>query len=122
MPRHVEDAQEYLLDIVQDEGSFDGVMGFSQITALAASLILEQQKATRLEELFKFAVFICAILPFDGDDSSELQSWEQAKSGISLSLGNSRGSSTRRSQLGPPEELNEEILGRYHPERRQKQK
>lgn len=116
-PHYVEDAQEYVLDIIEDEGPFDGVMGFSQGAALAASLILEQRKRNSLEDLFKFAIFICATLPFNQDDRSGLQSWEQAKSGAKLVIGEFAGEIEAQKPLGFPEELKEVILGRYHPEK-----
>ena len=113
----MENAQEYVLDIIEEEGPFDGVMGFSQGAALAASLILERRKKNPFDEIFKFAIFICATLPFNRDDRSGLQSWEQAKSGAKLVIGEFSGEIGAQKPLGFPEELKEALLGRYHPEK-----
>lgn len=45
---------------VSAEGPFDGVMGFSQGAALAAMLLARELPA----EPFRFAIFLCAGLPF----------------------------------------------------------
>ncbi len=45
---------------VSAEGPFDGVMGFSQGAALAAMLLARGSPA----EPFRFAIFLCAGLPF----------------------------------------------------------
>ena len=116
-PHYVENAQDYVLGIIEEEGPFDGVMGFSQGAALAASLILEQRKTHPFDEtFFKFAIFICATLSFNRDDRSGLQSWEQAKSGDKLFIGEFSGEDDAQTPLGfPPPELKDAILGRYHP-------
>ncbi|KAI0015068.1 serine hydrolase-domain-containing protein [Xylariomycetidae sp. FL0641] len=57
--------------LVDEEGPFDGVMGFSQGAALAASLIVHKmRKASRTERqrqrpVFRFAVFFCGGIPYD---------------------------------------------------------
>ena len=50
---------------VAQEGSFDGVMGFSQGAALAAMLLIRHHSSPRSESdgPFQFAVFICAAVP-----------------------------------------------------------
>lgn len=52
--------------MIKKHGPFDGVLGFSQGAALAASLIIHHSK-TRPQEpaLFKIAVFICGAAPWD---------------------------------------------------------
>lgn len=66
-------------------GPFDGVMGFSQGAALAASLIIEHKKQNPYEEdLFKFAIFIGATLPFNVDDLTGMQSFRNAKAGTGV--------------------------------------
>lgn len=60
-------AYDLIYEVMRDEGPFDGVFGFSQGGALAASLILHHQSTwpSRVQEdPFKFAVFMCASLPF----------------------------------------------------------
>ena len=61
-------AQEYILGVVEDEGPFDGILGFSQGAALAASILLEQTCSIQQNpesSMFKFAIFICATRPWD---------------------------------------------------------
>ena len=55
------------MNFIEDEGPFDGIIGFSQGAALASSVILRRAKDMTAEPLFQVAVFICASLPFDLD-------------------------------------------------------
>lgn len=52
-------------DYVAQEGSFDGVIGFSQGAALAAMLIIRRQNSANgdSDNPFRFAVFICSAVP-----------------------------------------------------------
>ncbi|PYH45330.1 putative DUF341 family oxidoreductase [Aspergillus saccharolyticus JOP 1030-1] len=54
----------YVQQIIDKEGPFDGVMGFSQGCALASAMIM-QHASTSNTPLFKLAVFICGAAPFD---------------------------------------------------------
>ena len=61
-------AQEYIMEVVEDEGPFDGILGFSQGAALAASILLERERSNQQNpdsSIFKFAIFICATRPWD---------------------------------------------------------
>ena len=49
-----------------DDAPFDGVLGFSEGASIAASLILRQSRGKQTIP-FKFAVFICAIPPYQSD-------------------------------------------------------
>ena len=58
----------FFYDILDDEGPFEGVLGFSQGAGVAASLLFEQAMQPdpeRPEPLFKFAVFIGGTQPWD---------------------------------------------------------
>lgn len=55
-------AREFVLEVLKKEGPFDGMMGFSQGAAMAASLIL--QHSNPAEPLVSCAIFICGTLPF----------------------------------------------------------
>ncbi|OJI80285.1 hypothetical protein ASPTUDRAFT_130501 [Aspergillus tubingensis CBS 134.48] len=57
-------AMKHVYDIIEREGPFDAVMGFSQGAALACAMIVHHAK-THQEPLFKVAVFICGAAPFD---------------------------------------------------------
>lgn len=64
----VRESHRFLYDIIDDEGPFEGVLGFSQGAGVAASLLFEQAMQPdpeRPEPLFKFAVFICGTQPWD---------------------------------------------------------
>ena len=64
-PISVMSALDDLDEYVAQEGSFDGVIGFSQGAALAAMLIIRPHSSPSGEsdDLFRFAVFICAAVP-----------------------------------------------------------
>lgn len=114
-PDLVADAQEYILDIMREEGPFDGVIGFSQGAALAASLILEHRKTSPLApDLFRFAILICATLPFNRDDKLGLVAWKEAKMGHGVD-GEFAGEVELESPPGFPKDLDGVCLGRYHP-------
>lgn len=54
-------AHEYLEEILEEEGPFEGILGFSQGAEVAASLLLFQGQNVK----FKFAVFIGGTQPYD---------------------------------------------------------
>ena len=56
------EAQELVLSTLEDEGPFDGLLGFSMGAGLAASVILQQ--STQGIQVVECAVFICACLPW----------------------------------------------------------
>lgn len=116
-PHLIESAQSYIHEVIEDEGPFDGVMGFSQGGALAASLILEHNKTDPSHALFKFAIFVCATLPFNADDCKGLESWKFAKSGKAKLQHEFAGEVEVQEPLGFPDDLSEPILGRYHPDK-----
>ena len=67
-------AQQYISEILEEEGPFDGILGFSQGAALAASILLEQERSDSRRHdpdstAFKFAIFICATRPWDVNHS-----------------------------------------------------
>jgi pimeloyl-ACP methyl ester carboxylesterase len=60
----IRSALDVLQDIIEEDGPFDGVIGFSQGAALAASLLLYHQLQTPQKPLpFKMAIFIAGGLP-----------------------------------------------------------
>ncbi|BCR89671.1 uncharacterized protein ACHE_50869S [Aspergillus chevalieri] len=65
-------ALQYTLSIIEKEGPFDAVMGFSQGAALACSLLIHHAKTHPDESpLFKMAVFICGATVWDVDNGLE---------------------------------------------------
>lgn len=69
-PSEMQHALEDLDEFIQDHGPFDGVVGFSQGAALAASYILTQQRQhpTRAAP-FDFALFFSAVVAFSPDEA-----------------------------------------------------
>ncbi|KAI1618121.1 serine hydrolase-domain-containing protein [Exophiala viscosa] len=62
---NVAGAHQYVQEIIDEEGPFDAVMGFSQGAALAASILLRHEKEKPLEPApFRLAIFICGSLPY----------------------------------------------------------
>ncbi|MCJ1392473.1 hypothetical protein MMC18_005340 [Xylographa bjoerkii] len=62
----LEAAHSLVVSVLEEEGPFDGILGFSQGAALAASVLLEHTKkyGSRVALPVKCAVFICGSLPF----------------------------------------------------------
>ena len=117
----VRQAQAYIEEIIGEEGPFDGVIGFSQGAALAASYMLEHAKTHPFEDVFKLAIFAGASLPFEMSSKSALihrpimQREDSEDSESSLEDEVDPYTSWRIPKdfwdpIGP-------ILGRYHPER-----
>lgn len=59
----VKDAHSQILQIVENHGPFDAVVGFSQGAAVAASLLLHQELESKPLS-FKAAIFISSPIPF----------------------------------------------------------
>ncbi|KAH8803553.1 serine hydrolase FSH [Xylogone sp. PMI_703] len=64
-PEAITSAIHRLELFIQDEGPFDGVIAFSQGSALAGTLIVELAKSKPFDQLFRMAVFISSSLPMD---------------------------------------------------------
>lgn len=120
-PSDVEAAQAFIHEIIEEEGPFDGIIGFSQGAALAASLILEDKKTRThgADDLFKFAVFAGASLPFNKDDRTGLSLWEDARAGTTRFKDEFAGEVDTETPLGFPQfdQLADGILSRYHPQK-----
>ncbi|KAL9122565.1 MAG: hypothetical protein Q9187_000879 [Circinaria calcarea] len=67
-PASIRQAEEELFEIIENEGPFDGVLGYSGGAGLAAQLIvrdlIENPKKLLSERPFRFAVFINGTTPF----------------------------------------------------------
>lgn len=64
-PEQVAEAFELVNEIIDEDGPFDGIMGFSQGASLAASILLQRQlDHPSKPPQFHFAIFICGLLPF----------------------------------------------------------
>lgn len=54
-----EEAMDYLYDIMETEGPFDGIIGYSEGATVAATLLLHEQK--RFEDEGRQPMFKCAV-------------------------------------------------------------
>ncbi|KAB8231931.1 serine hydrolase FSH [Aspergillus alliaceus] len=66
-------AIEHTMRIIEKQGPFDAVMGFSQGAALAFSLLVNHAK-THGVPLFKAAVFICGAPPYEPSGREQIKS------------------------------------------------
>jgi len=58
---------ELIDEVIEEEGPFDGLIGFSQGAAIGCSYILQDAKSPTPRNPFKCAIFFCASMPFDLD-------------------------------------------------------
>lgn len=71
----VRQSYEYIIDIIDEDGPFDGVVGFSQGAAAAATTLLWNEKLDPTSPpLFKFGIFFCSTKPLDADDGASIKS------------------------------------------------
>ncbi|KAK4118271.1 hypothetical protein N657DRAFT_651448 [Parathielavia appendiculata] len=65
-------AYDLVEEVLEEDGPFDGVFGFSQGGALIASMLLQRCRTDPgAPDLFRVAIFTCASLPFDLDCNSD---------------------------------------------------
>jgi len=64
-PDQVQEAYDFVTETIEEEGPFDGIIGFSQGGALASSYILNDLSSPKPQNPFKCAIFFCASMPFD---------------------------------------------------------
>jgi Serine hydrolase (FSH1) len=79
----VEKVHEYLQSVIDEDGPYDGIVGFSEGAAIAASFLLSQeyeatfgQAGGGLDSEFKMAIFFNAVKPYSpseeiGSDAAE---------------------------------------------------
>ncbi|KAJ5788008.1 hypothetical protein N7457_002998 [Penicillium paradoxum] len=65
VPSDVWNAYNLIMDVVREEGPFDGVIAFSQGAAVAATIIAHEAEVNPEADVFKVAVFLSATMPFD---------------------------------------------------------
>ncbi|KAL7621660.1 hypothetical protein AAE478_008987 [Parahypoxylon ruwenzoriense] len=117
-------AYNLIQEVIDDEGPFYGVVGFSQGSALAASLILHHQRTQPYApDLFKIAIFTCASLPFDSASESRKDKYHtiicEKTGGVrvrDLLPGETVEASRANGFITAPA-VSETVLRRYHPER-----
>lgn len=63
---------ELLKSVIEQDGPYDGVIGFSEGAAVAASLLLSDEEAAKTEDrdpLFKVAIFFNAVMVFSPSET-----------------------------------------------------
>jgi hypothetical protein len=82
-PENVEKVHEYLQSVIDEDGPYDGIIGFSEGAALAASFLLSREYRTTFDPVsenlmsdFKMAVFFNSVKPYSpseeiGSDAAE---------------------------------------------------
>ncbi|KAJ5358479.1 uncharacterized protein N7496_010892 [Penicillium cataractarum] len=69
--KEVSKSHAFIDEMIEQDGPFDAIMGFSQGAAVAASYILKAQASDSLAPPpFRLAIFICSSLPFSTDPSA----------------------------------------------------
>ncbi|OJJ67663.1 hypothetical protein ASPBRDRAFT_78353 [Aspergillus brasiliensis CBS 101740] len=67
-PPSIEDAHGLIAEAIEDQGPFDGALGFSQGAATLASFLLEYAESNPEEPLpFRFAIFCSTTIPCSSD-------------------------------------------------------
>ncbi|KAH8885727.1 hypothetical protein GQ53DRAFT_728710 [Thozetella sp. PMI_491] len=62
--KDIQAAHDYINSVIEEDGPYDGVIGYSQGAALAASLLLSQlDRQPHRPRPFRFAIFICSVMP-----------------------------------------------------------
>ncbi|RSL47296.1 hypothetical protein CEP54_013469 [Fusarium duplospermum] len=81
-----QDLLDGLIGVVQSQGPFDGIMGFSEGGIIAATLLLED--ARRPYASFKCGILFSAAPPLDPDDlrQGHIRSLDPEKDGISIHI------------------------------------
>lgn len=64
-PEELSSAYALIWDVIEEEGPFDGIVGFSQGGALASSFLLDDLRSPHPQLPFKCAIFFCSSMPFD---------------------------------------------------------
>lgn len=99
-PSHVGNVHEYLREVIEEDGPYDGVIGFSQGAALAASLLLyhESQKEAGAGDssrnLFKVAIFFNSVVLLSPCTDTGNNIDEEIKQGEAIYAGLLRGQQT----------------------------
>ncbi|KAL6852093.1 serine hydrolase FSH [Trichoderma novae-zelandiae] len=85
VPSSVVEAEYHLLDLIEQEGGFDGVLGYSGGAAFAAQAIIRHSQRDTSEPLFRFAIFINGGTPIKAFLLSEEKIVEDAADTTALS-------------------------------------
>ncbi|KAH8588577.1 serine hydrolase-domain-containing protein [Bisporella sp. PMI_857] len=83
----VERTLAYLEEVIQEDGPYDGIIGFSQGAAVAARLILKHQEEDPFGvQPFKLAVFLCSAGLFYTDSTKEYEEHMETASKIGIHM------------------------------------
>ncbi|KAK8879253.1 Dihydrofolate reductase [Apiospora arundinis] len=117
-------AFDLIYELIEDEGPFDGIFGFSQGGALASSFLLHHRKTNPYEpDPFNLAVFTCASLPFDPQCNTRADKYitliSPQSGAVSVRDWNSEDVVEPQQINGftAPPEADDIVLRRFHPKR-----
>ncbi|EPE03870.1 ef-hand calcium-binding domain protein [Ophiostoma piceae UAMH 11346] len=68
--RSTDNALKYLLNIMEQQGPFDGIVGYSEGATIASTLLVHEQRRFRtlgIAPMFKYAIFFAGWPPLDPD-------------------------------------------------------
>ncbi|KAK3294933.1 serine hydrolase FSH [Chaetomium fimeti] len=68
--RSTNNALKFLLKVMQEQGPFDAIIGYSEGATVAATLLLHEQrrlKKKKIQPMFKYAIFFAGWPPLDPD-------------------------------------------------------
>jgi len=71
-------ALEMINRVIEEDGPYDGIIGFSEGAAAAASVLLAPPDGSDEPPRFKFAVFICSVIPFSPSSEVGIDDTEYA--------------------------------------------
>jgi hypothetical protein len=123
-PQSVDSVHRYLESVIDEDGPYDGIIGFSEGAALAASYLLSKEYRATLGDVdecpengIKLAVFFNSIKPYSpseeiGRDSTKEFQRELRRHSLFLKGQNAerRGSSVSQEQMGALAERRQSII------------
>jgi len=65
IPADVQNCYDLIMDVVEEDGPFDAVLGFSQGSAIGATVMLTEAAKNNGKQPFKMGVFLSTTMPFD---------------------------------------------------------
>jgi pimeloyl-ACP methyl ester carboxylesterase len=68
-PAAIRDVHDLIDSVIEEQGPFDGIVGFSQGAAMALSYLMQRRIESPFDSPFKFAVFFSTIAAMSADDS-----------------------------------------------------
>lgn len=68
-PGAIRDLHDLIDSVIEEQGPFDGIVGFSQGASIALSYLMQRHIESSFDSSFKFAVFFSTIAAMSADES-----------------------------------------------------